>query len=155
MTVRNTRRLLNPDGIPPLETVSERRVRFEELDPMGIVWHGRYASWLEDGREELGRRYGISYLAFYEHGCVTPVKTFSLDYLRPLRHDQTYRIHTSLLWSEAAHLDFRYTITDAGGEVMTQGETTQLFMTLEGKLLLEPPAFYRSFLLKWKHGDFF
>ncbi|WP_418765227.1 acyl-CoA thioesterase [Mailhella sp.] len=151
--MRNAQHLLNPDGIPPLETVSERRVRFEELDPMGIVWHGRYASWLEDGREALGVRYGISYLTFYEHGCMAPVKKFSLDYIRPLLHDHTYTIHTSLLWSAAARMDFRYVITDAGGEVMTRGETTQLFMTLKGELLLEHPSFYRHFLERWKRGE--
>ena len=27
---------------PPVTAVIERRVRFHELDPMTVVWHGRY-----------------------------------------------------------------------------------------------------------------
>lgn len=144
---------LNAHGIEPLSAVCTRRVRFEEIDPMGIMWHGRYASWLEDGRESLGSRYGISYLDFYHHGFVTPIKKFSLDYIHPLLHDQTYEIHTFLLWNDSARMDFQYSITDSAGTVMTQGKTTQLFMTLDGKLLLDFPKFYRDFLERWKRGE--
>lgn len=122
---------------------------------MGIMWHGRYASWLEDGREILGIRYGISYLDFYQHGVMVPIKKFSLDYVRPLLHDQTYEIHTFLLWSDSARMDFRYSITDSTGTIMTLGKTTQLFITKKGKLLFDHPAFYRDFMERWKHGELF
>lgn len=152
--MRRSRTLLNAHGIEPLSAVCPRRVRFEEIDPMGIMWHGRYASWLEDGREALGSRYGISYLDFYQHGIMTPIKKFSLDYVHPLVHNQDYEIHTCLLWSDSARMDFQYSITDSEGTVMTHGETTQLFMTKDGRLLLDFPAFYQDFLDRWKRGEF-
>ena len=34
---------------------SEVRVRFTETDPLGIVWHGNYIQYFEDGREAFGR----------------------------------------------------------------------------------------------------
>ena len=37
-------------------------VRFSETDPLGIVWHGNYIKYFEDGREAFGRKYRISYL---------------------------------------------------------------------------------------------
>ncbi len=33
------------DGPPPLVRSVVRSVRFEETDPMGLVWHGRYPSY--------------------------------------------------------------------------------------------------------------
>ena len=30
------------------------RVRFNETDPLGIVWHGNYISYFEEGRESFG-----------------------------------------------------------------------------------------------------
>ena len=51
---------------PPLRAITKRRVRFEEVDPLGIVWHGRYPSYFEDARVELGRKYGIDYMDFYK-----------------------------------------------------------------------------------------
>ena len=31
-------------------------VRFSETDPLGIVWHGNYIKYFEDGREAFGRK---------------------------------------------------------------------------------------------------
>ena len=37
------------------------KIRFNETDPLGIVWHGHYITYLEDGRESFGKKYaGIS-----------------------------------------------------------------------------------------------
>lgn len=145
--------LHNPDNIAALEVVIERAVRFEELDPMGVMWHGRYASWFEDGREAFGRRYGISYRDLYANGCLAPIKRFNVDYCRPLRHDAVYRIHTRLLWSEAARMNFQYAIRDAKGTVMTRASTVQLFTDPGGVLLLDHPDFYKRFLAAWKNGE--
>ena len=32
---------------------TEILVRFNEADPLGIVWHGHYIRYFEDGREEI------------------------------------------------------------------------------------------------------
>ena len=38
------------------------RVRFSETDNLGVVWHGNYVKYFEDGREAFGREHNISYL---------------------------------------------------------------------------------------------
>jgi len=141
------RRRRAPDaGIAPLHACIERTVRFEEVDAMNVMWHGRYASWLEDGREAFGKLHGLSYLDFFQHGVATPIKLFHLDFRLPLHYAQTYSIHISLLWNEAAVLDFDYVIRDGNGLVTTLGHTTQLMISLADKeLLLEQPAFYKEF----------
>ena len=48
-----------------LKTETEILVRFNEADPLGIVWHGHYIRYFEDGREDFGKSYGIGYLDFY------------------------------------------------------------------------------------------
>ena len=45
-----------------LKDRTEVKVRFGEVDSMGIVWHGNYVKYIEEGRESFGRKYGISYL---------------------------------------------------------------------------------------------
>jgi acyl-CoA thioester hydrolase len=35
------------------------RVRFNETDALGIVWHGYYLHYFEEGREAFGRKHGI------------------------------------------------------------------------------------------------
>ena len=142
-----------PSGsVPPLRCSVPRTVRFEEVDPLNIMWHGRYASWLEDGRETLGKAFGIHYLDFYAHNVAIPLKIFQLDFKQPLRYGQTYTVHTSLLWNEAALLDMEYRIEDAAGQLMTMGWTTQLMVDLQGGLQLEKPLFFRDFCDKWQAG---
>jgi len=50
---------------------SEIRVRFAETDPLGIVWHGNYIQYFEDGREAFGRHHGIAYLDHKAAGYTT------------------------------------------------------------------------------------
>ena len=146
-----SRRRSTPDVLPLCASVP-RTVRFEEVDAVRFMWHGRYASWLEDGRDAIGRAYGINYLDFLNSGVVVPLKLFHLDFHHPLLYGQTYTIHAELFWNEAAVLDYEYRIEDAEGLVTTTASTTQLMLDLEGNLLMEPPAFYRDFCDQWRQG---
>ncbi len=139
--------------IPPLVRTIQRRVRFEETDALSYMWHGRYASWFEDGREDLGRHYAVSYLDFHGAGVEVPLKTFAVDFKMPLRYGETYSIRTSLLWSDACLIEFAYAILDEAGSVMTEAQTTQLMISPRGELLLEVPEFYRIFRERWKNGQ--
>lgn len=139
--------------VPPLTVSVPRTVRFEEVDPLGIVWHGRFASWLEDGREAFGARYDVRYTDFHAHGVAVPLKVYHLEFAHPLRYGKTYAVNASLIWSEAALLDFEYTITDAEHTIMASGYTTQLMLALDGRLLLEQPGFYKEFCRRWRSGQ--
>lgn len=143
-----------PGGPPPLSATCRRVVRLEEVDALGIVWHGRYAGYLEDGREEIGRLFGLSYLEFRAAGAVLPIRTIHIDYLAPLKYLERFTIETSLHWHEAARLNMDYRIYNQGGELATRGYTVQMMVDLEGVLLLEAPAFYRAFQERWRQGEF-
>ncbi|WP_207261039.1 acyl-CoA thioesterase [Desulfovibrio sp. Huiquan2017] len=141
------------DAPAPLRDEVERRVRFEEVDPLGIVWHGRYPSYFEDGRVSHGHRYGIGYLDFHAHRVTAPVKQMHVDYILPLAFGDTVRIETLLHYNEAARLNYEFIIRNAAGEVTTTGYTVQLFVDAERELMLTPPDFYTAFLAQWSGGQ--
>lgn len=141
-------------GPPPLTVTCQRAVRLEEVDVLGIVWHGRYAGYLEDGREEMGRRFGLSYIEFKEAGAVLPIRTIHMDYLLPLCYLENFVIETTLHWNEAARLNMEYKIFNAKGQMATRGYSVQMMVDLSGGLLLEAPAFYRDFQDRWRLGEF-
>lgn len=146
------------DGRPapaPLTASATRVVRFNEVDPLGVLWHGHYASYFEDARVAFGERHGLGYLAIHKAGFVTPVKRMLLDYEAPLRFSQECRITATLFWSDAARLNFEYAIEDAEGRVTTRGCTVQLFVTLAGELSYAKPDFYEAFCAKWREGMLF
>ena len=139
-------------GPPPLTVVCRRTVRLEEVDALGIVWHGRYAGYLEDGREEMGRRHGLSYLEFKEAGALLPIRTLHVDYLLPLRYLEDFTVECTLHWHEAARLNMEYRLLKADGQVATRGYSIQMMVDLSGELLLEAPPFFKEFQRCWRNG---
>ena len=140
-------------GAPkPLSHMVERVCRFEEVDPLGIMWHGRYASYFEDARVAFGDRYGIGYMTCRDNDVAVPIKQMHVDYIAPLRFGMLCRITASLHWDEAARLNMAYVIHDRDGAVLTTGWTVQLFLTFAGELLMAGPDFYENFRRDWQAG---
>lgn len=131
-----------------------RRIRFEEVDPLNIVWHGRYPSYLEDGRVAFGKKYSLHYLDMQKANFVTPIKEMHIDYIKPLYFDEKCTIQTTLHWSDAARLNFSYQIYNDQNELVTRASTVQLFLSLEGTLFMAKPDYYAQFCECWKNGDF-
>lgn len=130
----------------------DRVVRFEEVDPLGIVWHGRYPSYFEDARVAHGDRYGIGYLDFHRERVLTPIKQMYVDYLLPLRFGETCSITALLHWSDAARINYEFRIHNHSGDLTTTGYSVQLFIEENGTPLMYPPDFYLEFQQRWKAG---
>lgn len=137
----------------PLSVTVDRTVRFEEVDPLGIVWHGRYPSYFEDARVALGKQFGIGYLDFYNAGVVTPIKKMHVDYHRPLVFEEPFTIEARLHWSEAARINIEFILRNAQAQVTTTGYSVQMMMDEQHNFLLVTPPFYRAFCDRWLAGD--
>ena len=130
-----------------------RSVRFEESDPLGIAWHGRYLSYFEDGRAEFGKKYGLSYLDMYKQGFLAPVAQLHVDYYQPLMMYETFTINTSLHYTDAVRLNFSYLIQNEKNEVVCSGYSVQLITTLDMKVLLARNDYLEEFWRKWREND--
>ena len=140
------------DAPEPLRAIVRRRVRFEEVDPLGIVWHGRYPGYFEDARVALGEKYGIGYLDFYQQGVVTPIKKMHINYIRPLKYAEEFTVEAIMHWTEAARMNIEYIIRNNNQQITTTGYTVQLFMDIQQNLLFSSPPFYMEFCERWKAG---
>ena len=139
---------------PPLRIRVERKVRFEETDPLGIVWHGRYASFFEDARTAAGEKYGFGYPDFEKNQVSAPIRIMHTDFLIPLIYNETFVIEGLLHWSEAVRMNIEYLIWKADGRLATTGYTVQVLLDKDDNLLLVPPPFFREFCEKWRKGNF-
>ncbi|MFN2266753.1 MAG: acyl-CoA thioesterase [Desulfonatronovibrio sp.] len=143
-----------PAGCPePLRATCTRRVRFEEVDPLGIVWHGRYPGYFEDARMALGDKYGIGYLSLYEQKIITPIRQFHVDYLGPLYFDQEFTIEGIQYFSDSARINIEYIIRDKEGQITTRGYTVQMLLDLDNNIFISLPAFFEEFCERWKKGE--
>lgn len=129
---------------------TEIPVRFSDNDPMGIVWHGNYLRYFEDGREAFGKEYGISYMDYYNNNILAPVVKISCEYKRSLRFGDIAVIETAYEYAEAAKIIFNYRILNKDtGELSVSGRSVQVFTDFKGNLIVTHPAFYSNWKLKW------
>lgn len=125
---------------------SNIRVRFTETDPLGIVWHGNYIQYFEDGREAFGRHHNISYLDQKKYGFVTPIIKSSCEHKAPLGYGDIATIKTFYVDCPAAKMIFRYEIYNQDNKLVCIGETIQVFVDDQGDLSLTIPSFF----MDWK-----
>jgi acyl-CoA thioester hydrolase len=127
-----------------LTTRTEILVRFNEADPLGIVWHGHYIRYFEDGREAFGSMHGLGYLDVYKQGFVTPVVSVHCDYKKSLLYGDKVVVETIYIPTEAAKMKFNYRLFNAAtGELVATGSSIQVFLDKEESALqlINPPFF--------------
>lgn len=130
---------------------TEVSVRFNEADPLGIVWHGHYIRYFEDGREAFGKRFGISYLDFYNKGIAVPVVSVQCDYKKALRYGDSVLVETTFINSAAAKLKFDYRIFESKtNALVAKGSSLQVFVDAKTfELQLTMPDFFEAWKQKW------
>jgi acyl-CoA thioester hydrolase len=142
-----------PDAPASLRLQVERRVRFEEVDALGIVWHGRYASYLEDARSALGDHYGIGYLDLFGNGIIAPIKKMHIDYHTPLVYPEEFTIEGILHWSDAARINYEFIIRNSKGNTVATAYSVQVMLDRDKNLYMVAPKFYQDFCRRWKAGE--
>lgn len=144
-----------PDAPAPFGVTIRRRIRFSDVDALGIVWHGRYPALFEEAQTELGHRCGLTYEAYRNAGIAAPVAQFHADYLLPLRLDEICSVTATLHWSEGARLNTEYRIRNGAGKTACTGYTIQLFTALDtGEALYCPPELWDVCRARWRAGEF-
>jgi len=133
-----------------LQSIKEIEVRFSELDPLNVVWHGNYIKYFEDGREDFGNKHGISYPDIRNAGIMTPIVSVNCNYKRFVKYGDKLLIETAFIDNPAAKIILNYTIRrESDNEVVAEGSTIQVFTDFEGNLLLIPPKFFIDWKQKW------
>lgn len=134
-----------------LKDTTEVLIRFNEADPLGIVWHGHYIRYFEDGREAFGKRYGIGYLDFFKENVVVPIVHAECNYKKSLKFGDTVIVESIYEPCEAAKIIFRFNLYKASDRsLVATGSTTQVFLDKDTQtLLLNNPPFFEAWKQKF------
>lgn len=137
-----------------LDSFIEIPVRFSETDAMGVVWHGNYLKFFEDAREKFGADYGIEYLDAFNAGYYTPIVKSNINHKASVYYGQKVQVRAILEQHASSKVVFRYEVINLStGELAATGSTTQVFLTVEDRLLeLIKPTFFANWEEKqnWK-----
>ena len=135
-----------------LFATKEVEIRFSEVDSMGVVWHGHYAMYFEDAREEFGKKYDLGYLMMYDKGFFEPLVELTFKYKRPLVYVMKPEIYIVYRPCDAAKIIFDYEIRDPKTkEIFATGHSIQVFMDKNTyQLVLTNPEFYEDWKKRWE-----
>lgn len=110
---------------------------------MGVVYHANYLVWLEVGRVELVRAYGLPYKQLEQtEGLYLGVIEANCRYLYPARYDQEILIDTSVTKSTTRAIEFAYELRVAeGGRLLVEATTRHLWLNREMRPARLPPHY--------------
>ena len=117
------------------------KVRYAETDQMGVVYHGNYPQYLEIARIEWLEALGISYKTMEEEGVMLPVYELRLRFKKSARFDDVLRIETSLSKIPGVRIQFQYKIFNHEEELLTEAETTLIFMDIKKNKPIKCPQY--------------
>lgn len=105
------------------------RVRYEETDQMGVVYHGNYFTWFDIGRTEFFRKLNIVYGQLEEEGILLPVIEANCEYIKPAKYDDEIIICTKLVKLKGVRLEFEYTLyRKKDNTLIAKGRTIHAFV---------------------------
>lgn len=72
------------------------RIRYQETDQMGVLYHGNYFTLFEIGRTEILRACGYTYREMEESGLLGMVVKAECAYKKPAKYDDLVTIRTTI-----------------------------------------------------------
>ena len=124
----------------------EMQVQFFDLDPMEIVWHGRYVKYLEVVRCALLDKIDYNYVQMKASGYAWPVIDMHLRYVAPATFGQRLKLRADRVeWENRLKID--YLISDAvTGKRLNKASTVQVAVAIgSGEMCFaSPPVLFEK-----------
>ena len=117
------------------------RVRYGETDQMGVVYHGSYPAYFEQGRTEWLREMGVTYRWMEENRIMLPVTEISIKYTKPARYDDLLKVTTQLRENPTYKITFDYELFNEQDELLATAFTTLVFINMDTNKLMRRPTF--------------
>ena len=118
----------------------EQKVYYGDTDAYGVVWHGAYLRWMEQGRVELLNKMGLDLVELKKQDIVLPVTNLNIRYKSSAKLDDTIVIETEPLRLTPLTLSFSQTIKNKEtGKIYIQAEVEGVAVNNEGRLYRRMP----------------
>lgn len=122
------------------------RVRYADIDKMGIVYNGNYLRFFEIGRTELIRSLGMSYLEMEDNGYILPLVSAHIEFHKPAFYDDILTIETRIDPTRiSATIRFDYFVFREK-VIVASGYTVHSFSKKGALKPIRPPKFFIEFI---------
>jgi acyl-CoA thioester hydrolase len=131
---------------PPFgnEHRTTHRVRYADIDRMGVAYYANYLRWFEVGRSEMFRDLGFPYREVENRGIFMPVSEVYCKFMAGAPYDMELTIETKLDPTIRGGMKFDYRIyADDAETLLAYGYTKHAFVDGGGRVV-RPPKFLRQ-----------
>ena len=116
------------------------RVYYEDTDLAGVVYYANYLKFIERGRSEWVREWGVDQVALQRDlGLVFAVRRVEADFLRPAMFDDQLTVLTECLAISGARIDLRQQVVRGEAALFT-ALVTLVCMSSRGRAARLPAA---------------
>lgn len=131
-------------GTPAAFHETRVRVRYGEVDRMGVVHHRHYLSYFEQGRTEMLRDLGASYRDVEDSGTLLVVAETGVRFVRPAGYEDDLTIATRLTEARGVRVRFEYELR-RDGVLLATGFTVLVSCDANGRPKRPPPELVALF----------
>ena len=151
------RSVVESQGLGPGWTL-RRRVLPQHTDHAGVMWHGTYLRWLEEGRVEALAATGLAYSDLSALGLELPVVSLNIDYRRGLLHGEVVQLRSWVLPRRGVRLPWVSHFVGADGVVAAEARVDLVlveWVTTSGerRLLRQLPADLEAAITRLEAGE--
>ena len=94
----------------------------QHSDHAGVMWHGTYFNWLEEGRVDALSKAGINYCDLTEYGFELPLINASIKYISPLHLGDNITIESLFTIGKSPRIRINSTFINNNKKILTIAE---------------------------------
>lgn len=127
----------------------EKLVLPQHSDHAGVMWHGTYFDWLEEGRINALSKAGINYVDLTKNGFELPLIDSSIKYISPLFLGDNITIETIFKISKSPKIEIHSKFMDKRKKVLTIAEVNLVLIDKKSfSIVRKRPDFISKAFLK-------
>ena len=127
----------------------EKVVLPQHADHAGVMWHGTYFNWLEEGRINALSKAGINYFDLTEKGFELPLINTSIKYILPLRLGDNITIESLFNIGKSPKIKIYSKFINESKKVMTLAEVNLVLVDKNSfSIIRQRPDFISKGFLK-------
>ena len=132
-----------------------KKVLPQHTDHAGVMWHGSYLNFLEEGRIDALNQVGMSYSKLSEKGFEIPVISLKIKYKLSFMHGEKFRLISQFKLENKIRLNCRTFFLKSNGDIAAEaiiGLVVVRKINNSIKLVRELPAQIKNILILLQEG---
>jgi len=131
------------------------KVRYKDIDQMGVMYYSRYYEYYEAARTDLMRELGLTYKELESQGIMMPVVHSESDYMAGPGFDDHLVCQTEIREIHKNRMEIYYTVTNENDSstIINRGRTVHAFVRSNGKPTRIPVSLKNILEKNWKNPN--